>query len=352
MQITMKTFLKKTLIFLIVTSIIIGQIVCVASAETKKKPTCPASKALQNFDSFLAATISYDGFIEYWKEVFGYHNNCQYEDIMQVHSRIDALENDIRASFYSCRNEKIEMLKPQYYKAKAELFYVRNYVDTKDGNFIIVNIEKLSSDMKKQFSKDSSLISEGTLNEYFHEFMEKYKEHPKTYQKCKRNMWKEVNKKWKELEEHFKSLKKSTESKPKPPQKKNKTQSASAKNSAKNKGGSFLSKWLSTSINGQTPAKGLSAIQQEIQNKSPNFSPPTLQKLSNTFGNVEAKQEELVSKKEMLARYNIYYKQSGDQAFDDLKSQMKAMNATIKDTTRVIGKWKTCAKKVGSRQCK
>ncbi len=340
----------------------IGLFICgalsvnITSAQTQNTTQqCSPSVALSNWDDFLGATISVDGFENYWKEALGLYNKCQLNDIDALQSQIDNLQKQIRTSFYSCNNSRIEELRPQYFKLNAELYYVRNFIETSDGNFVKANESKLLENMISEFAKTTRQIDEGTLRKYFEEFKKKYADREKSYASCKNNKWAEVSKKWKELENNLKALESSANqiSKKSNSTAANSNQSANtAKNAPKNKGGSFLSKVLSATINKQDPSKSLDKIATDFQQQNPSIGTPNLDQLTSNFSSSQKSYATSLSKQQMLDRYQVLYKQSGDDAFTDLTKKMNVMNEVIKQSLPTLSKLGTCSKQIGARQCK
>ncbi len=335
-------------------SVIAGSMI--VSAQTIRPTSakqCSPQEAFRNWSEFLSAVASYEGFTEYWKEVLGYHSSCQYNDILAVHKKIDAIEKRIRTSFYACNNQAVDKLKPQYHKARAELFYVRNFVETKDGRLVPRNDQLLKTQMLEDFVKSRRVMGETELDKYFEEFKKKYASKNQEYAKCDDNQWKQVSKKWKELKENFKSLGGDLDKEFKAGQK----QIADAdktKNAPQGKGKSFLERTFSFTVNGQKPGKGFAQIGAEITKKAKEVvpRPPTLNQVGEAFARDQQVRLEKITKQEMLDRYTTRYKQGGDEALADLIVRMQGLNTTVKDTIPVLGKLGQCSQKIAKKQCK
>lgn len=344
----------------VTTAVLMIMLPATATAQTATdKPGCSTEKSLQDWDVFLSAVMSQEGFVDYWKEALGFYNTCQQQDIDAVQRRIEAIEKKIRQSYYACSYQRIEQLKTEYYKTRIELFYVRNYVYTKDGRFSLTNEAKLIEQMKTNFVVKQRYVSISKLNEYYQSFKKRYQDKPKQYQSCSQNKWSEVSKKWKELTENIENSSqrfkktvaaKKTITKPNTTKKDNK---AKVKDAAKNGASSFVGGFLEIGVNNKKISKGFSEVGAGISAEAQKIGrTPNISEATNKFFQSKEIELEKITKKEMLDRYDLIYSQAGDQAFSVVVTQMDEVNKTIKTTTPVIKKLTKCSESISSKQCK
>lgn len=155
----------------------------------------------RDFTTFLSATISYDGFTEYWKDILGRYNTniCQYKDIESLLLRITKVRQSLRQAFYVCA--ETQKLKDTYYKLEAELFFLRKYIDTDYGTFKETNEQELLKDFKDDFVINKGYFTNDQVIELFDTFKQKYTQRLTTYRNCKDASWQDLVDKWQEFKD-------------------------------------------------------------------------------------------------------------------------------------------------------
>src|SRR5262249_25140524 len=135
----------------------------------------------RDWGSFISSVISYDDFNEYFKDLFVRYsaNICLYTDIDSVQTKIKKVREQIRKAFFVC-DPNANKLKRTYYELQAELFFLRKFVDMKNGQMLVVPDQEVIKQLKSYFVINKNFLSNEDIQKLFDKFKQKYGEKTKT----------------------------------------------------------------------------------------------------------------------------------------------------------------------------
>lgn len=349
----MKTIIKiitsSILVFALVVGITLSMVplnfsgeknnIAFAQASTGKQIICRGDR---DFATFISATIGYDGFVEYWKDIiFRYNSNmCQYLDIDSLLNRLDKVRKKLREAFYFCGNTA--KLKTRYYELEAELFYVRKFIDTDNGQFIVINENQLFIDFKEEFS---DIFSDEDLLKLWNRLNSKYKTKIDTYKNCDNPTWENLVLKWKEFTESGGGI--STALK----------QAGSSiekswdrmENVDMNLGRKFVGGFVDASVNGLPLLEGLEQIGEELAKNFPD---------GYTFEQLQVAQD--VAKRDYdlaalragyLTQYKTLYGETSSKFTEKIVGRLQSLNNIIKATFPFENQTIACVRRIVNKQC-
>lgn len=308
------------------------------------------------FTDFISSSIAYDGFVDYWVDIFG-KNRCEQMDIENVLQKLKQVRTSIRQSFYSCDDDRAKTLGQTYNKLLAELYYVRHvtYTDQKNpkSRLSIVNPD-LYGAMQAKFVENKTYFSLDEFNKLYANLTQKYQKsldpsREGSYLNCNDPVFDELKDKWQEFLDTaggfgsgYEGAKKSIEREVK----------RLESNPAQNYGNTFW-RFVDANVNGLDPLDGLEQIYDQTKRDLP-FTDAGVSHKDLFEKATQATQQFTASKSkaEMLAKYEFLYLNTTDSLRDSLEKKLKTTNKIIKDTFRPLTDLGECVGTVYSRQCK
>jgi hypothetical protein len=296
-----------------------------------------------DFSVFLSALISYDDFVEYWKDIFVRYNAniCQYQDIDTLLKQITRVRKQIREAFYVCGDTG--SLTETYYRLEAELFFLRKYVTVIGGE--IVEPKDLIDDLQSYFVLDKGYFTQEKMLQLFNEFVAKYQPRMETYKKCTDPSWEALVTKWNEFKENAGGF---------GPAIKQAGASISKRwermaNTPIKQGAKFFGDFLDMNINGLPPLEGLQQIGDELERMYPG---------GYTFSDLQAAQslaQQSYDESTMLATYEAQYRALYGETSGKYTEQMIYRLTVLDDIINATGPYQNqtfqCARRILDKQC-
>lgn len=311
---------------------------------TGKEVFCRAG--WRDWDSFLSSVASYDGFVEYWKDIIIRYNAniCLYNDVDNLLKRLDKVRKQIRAAFYAC-DIQADNLRKSYYKLEAELYFVRKYINTANGNFLFENEKALRNLFIEYFVNDKQFFTLEENNNYFDEFLKRYKSRQEIYLNCKDPTWTNLIEKWNEFNENaagFAAFEEALETVSKKSQK--------VLNTPLDRTGNLLGGFVDLRINDLEPEVTLSEIAANLKRTFP--SGYTFEQLQTATDSEKRSHEENISREEFLIQYEHLYKESSGDIINEIVARLDYLDNTIRSTTaNEINQTAKCTKTVIDKTC-
>lgn len=319
-----------------------------SSSGTGQEAICRGDR---DWSTFISATLSYDDFAEYWKDIlYRYSDNiCHYTDIDSLLNRVNKAREQIRKAFYSCA--PTSTLKKTYYRLEAELFFLRKYIDTSNGNFIAVNPDKLHADLRNYFVLNKSFFTDEEMDQLFEEFKTKYDNRLSTYKNCKDANWTDLVNKWQEFKDNVLILFTDPKSAPA-------IQAATEDlqkhwdrmaNTPLDLGRFFTGDFLNASINGLPPQQGWDQIAAEFAKNSPQGY--TFEQLQAAKSIADASYEYSKMEAEFTMQYYTLYKEVSDTFTVETLDRLQALDGVIQSTFPFENQTEQCLKYIANKQC-
>ncbi|MBU1445768.1 hypothetical protein KKD70_00715 [Patescibacteria group bacterium] len=335
--------MKKIIIILTVLfSVMFNIISANAQVKSGKEALCE-----RDWSTFISATISYDGFVEYWKDIFYRYNKniCYYMDIDNILKKLEKAREQIRNAFLTCASTRAQSLAKTYYKLEAELYFLRNFVDLGNSKLIKVADEKVYQGFRDNFYINKSYFTEEEVLNLFKEFKAKYGDRiSKTYAECQDPGIKMIKDKWNSLVTNFKSMGGTGKA--------IKDHWDKSLNAPVQRTGQFLGGVLDVRLNGLPVKKGIDQIYNEIKKKMPITSAPTVIELQNKTAVESETYATKTDKATLMAEYEALYKNGSDTMSKDFENKVKELNEILKNTYKPIENMTDCTKATKDRQCK
>ncbi len=322
-----------------------------AVAETGKELIC--KNGSRDWITFLSAVISYDDFVEYWRDIIGMPpafinsrysaNYCLFLDVDNLLRQIKKAREQVRKAFYAC-DPNAESFKKNYYRLEVELFFLRKYVDVTSGQLIPLNENKLYNDLQEYFVIDKSFFSKEEIKVLYDKLLLKYKPRIDTYGNCSDPGWEDLILKLKELRDNVKSgfgIKDAAENIKKSF---NKVINAPLKRT-----GNFLGGLMDAKINGIDPKLALSDLMGEINKNLPDGY--TFDQLNKANLEDVSRYDNAVSKATYLAQYEGLYKNSSADIFTNIMGQLTTLEGIVTGTFNYINQTTQCTKGLLDKAC-
>lgn len=302
----------------------------------------------RDYQTFMSAIISYDGFIEYWKDILVRYNfnYCLYQDIENLYNRLGKVRKQVREAFYSCADETTtRRLRDTYYELETMLFFLRKYVDVDNGNFIVRKDEDVIEDLKGFYVFNSGIFTNEKIMQLYAEFKARYEPRTKIYADCEDASWQLVIDKWNEFKESAggitPALKQAKESAEK--------RWARLSESAKGIGDNFINGPFEVKINGLSAKEGLAQIAKEFEKNMP--SGVTFETLSATV----SAREQTYDYDRMQAKYEtdywVLYHDSSDEITRQIDNRLKLLDNIIINAFPFQNQTINCVKDINNHQC-
>lgn len=303
-------------------------------------------RAYQDWSTFISATLSYDSFYEYWNDIlYRYNSNiCHYYDIDSLLRRIDKVRKQIRNAFYSCADTT--HLKKIYYQLEAELFFLRKYINTKNGSFLVVGDDKIINDLRSYFVLNKNIYTDAQILTLFNSFKAKYSAKLETYSKCKDSTWQALVDKWNEFKENaggfgpaLKQAKRSFEKR-----------WARMAETSMNLGRPFFGGFVDLKINGLSAEEGWGQIMKELEKNTPGLG-VTIPQLQAAKSQSDIKFDFENQRAEYEIQYKALYKETSDEFTAMIVNKLSTLNSIITSTYPFQNQTIHCVKTIVNKQC-
>jgi hypothetical protein len=302
----------------------------------------------RDYQTFMSAIISYDGFVEYWKDILVRYNfnYCLYQDIESLYNRLSKVRKQIREAFYSCADEStVNRLKNTYYELETMLYFLRKYISVDNGTFIVRKDADVINDFHGLYVFNSGIFTSAKIMELYAEFKKRYEPRIPIYQNCKDADWQMVIDKWNEFKESAggitPALKQAKESAEK--------RWARLSESAKGIGDNFIGGLVDFKINGLPAKEGWGQIAAEFEKNMPGgvtFETYTATVAARTREYDYAKLEA-----EYDAQYLVLYRESSDEITRQIDARLKLLDNIIVNSFPYQNQTIHCVKDIKDQQC-
>lgn len=303
-------------------------------------------RGYQDWSTFISVTLGYDSFYEYWNDIlYRYNSNiCHYYDIDGLLRKIDKVRKQIRNAFYSCADTT--HLKKIYYQLEAELYFLRNYINTNNGNFLIVGDDKILNDLRSYFVLNKGYYTDAQILTLFNSFKAKYESKLQTYATCKDSTWQGLVDKWNEFKRDaggfgpaLKEAKRSFE----------KRWSRMSKTSM-NLSRPFFGGFADLKINGLSAEEGWGQIMEEFEKNAPGLG-VTMPQLQAAKSQSDVKFDFENQRAEYEIQYKALYKETSDEFTSMIVNKLSTLNSIISSTYPFQNQTINCVKTIVNKQC-
>jgi len=305
-------------------------------------------ECFDDWQFFITSQISFNEFKEFWEDIFVRYNKntCHYMDIYQLVKQLDAISIQIKDAYLSCNIDQTIKLNTKYLELKAEIYYLRNFIDIPGSDVQKIPDEKIFKLMRSEFVLNSTDFTDEELKTLFDKFVSKYKNKiTSKYKECKDADIETLKKKWDSFVKNIKSM--------------------------GDTGKSLKDNWgKATSL----PSKGMDNLIKGLENmrlnnlpsiKSPDEIVKDLLKQKAKSGSTEPTivetqtaiidtSEEFIRKvggASLRSQYEAKYKKGNDQVSSDYEKKIQQIIDVVTSTYDPLTKLKKCANKSGERQC-
>lgn len=105
---------------------------------------------LDGWRQFLSAFIGYEGFVDYWRDIFvlSWKWPMYFADINNVEMQLNKSRYAVMSAFMRCDTDRLASVTQAYYKLEAELYFLRHFVDVSGG---ILNFQTESRGNRNRF---------------------------------------------------------------------------------------------------------------------------------------------------------------------------------------------------------
>lgn len=347
-------YLKKLTIGLILTAMMAEQIAVVplAAAQTtvidasgtRRVESC--ANGGKAYDAFVSSVISYDGFVEYWRDIFERYNGnmCVYFDIDSLLNRINKAREQIRQAFYTC-DPNVTRLTQTYYELEGELFFLRKYVGFTGDGHVLFRSEK---DVKNQFIQylvyDKGFMGYDDAVKLFDRVLKKYKAREDAYINCKDPTWENLIQKWNEFKAHVGGLSSAKEA-----VETIRKRFDDATRAPKRSGGNLIQSLLDIKINGLDPETSLNDIGNELKKNMPGGV--SYENIQSASRKENYRYTEELSRTTYLAQYQQQYSEGSGEVVGKLLLLLNDLQTTIINTFPYIMQTTKCTKGLLDKTC-
>ncbi|GEM_PF-3777368 len=108
---------------------------------------------LDGWRQFLSALIGYEGFVDYWRDIFilSWKWPMYFADINNVEMQLNKSRYAVMSAFMRCDTDRLASVTQAYYKLEAELYFLRHFVDVSGG---FLNFQTESRGNRNRFRDD------------------------------------------------------------------------------------------------------------------------------------------------------------------------------------------------------
>lgn len=299
----------------------------------------------RDWGGFISSVISYNGFVEYWKDILVRYNAnmCLYLDIDNLMQKIDKTRELIRKAFYVC-DSSAPKLKKTYYELEAELFFLRSYVDVGNGQILIKPEKGVANDFTNYFVNDKGFFSKADADILLQKFMDKYNAKQDTYLNCKDPTWGNLIQKWNEFKTNlggFSAIKEAAESIKKSWDK--------IVNTPFKRAGGMLGGLLDAKINSLDPATAWGDIAKQFSDNSP--SGFTFDQFQAATASDNARVNQELTRANYLGQYTQLYQEGTANIVQEIIDRVDYLKTSIEGTYEFIDRTAACAKGVLDKVC-
>lgn len=147
---------------------------------------------LKGWRQFLSAFIGYEGFVDYWRDIFilSWKWPMYFADINNTELQLNKSRYAVMSAFLRCDTDRLGSVTQAYYKLEAELYFLRHFIDVSGGflNFKTDsrgNRDLFRDEMIKYFklrkASENPDQDKALFIGYFNEFEGKYRERANQY---------------------------------------------------------------------------------------------------------------------------------------------------------------------------
>ncbi|HMR00961.1 MAG TPA: hypothetical protein PKA32_01090 [Candidatus Gracilibacteria bacterium] len=299
----------------------------------------------RDWGTFISAALSYDDFVEYWDDILVKYNTniCHYTDIDNLLNRLNKVRKQIRNAFYACANT--EQLKKTYYELEAELFFLRKYVNADNGNFLVVDDEKLLKEMRDYFVINKGFFSDADIRTLFDRFKNRYEARLDTYKNCSDPTWAELVAKWNQFRETAGGIAPAVQQAGESFEKR----WDRVERTPWRRGGDYYLGFIDARVNGLPAEEGLDQIGNYLEEQLPE---------GYTFSQLQAAKElsdQNVNYLDMeatyLAQYQAQYGEASDTFVRRVVERMSLLQDIIEKTVPFQNQTIQCTKTINNKQC-
>lgn len=92
-------------------------------------------ECLKGWRQFLSAFIGYEGFVDYWRDIFilSWKWPMYFADINNVEMQLNKSRYAVMSAFLRCDTNRLKSVTQAYYRLEAELYFLRHFVDVSGG---------------------------------------------------------------------------------------------------------------------------------------------------------------------------------------------------------------------------
>lgn len=299
----------------------------------------------RDWSTFISSTVSYDGFVEYWDDILVRYNTniCHYTDIDGLLKRITKARKQIRNAFYACADTT--KMKKTYYELEAELFFLRNYVDTENGSFIVISDDKLVKEMRDFFVLNKGFFSDQEIIALFERFKSRYESKLKTYQNCTDPTWGALVEKWNQFKEDAGGIAPAlSQAKESFEKRWDRVEKTPWRN-----GDDFFGDFVDMRVNGLPAGEGFAQIGEALEESLPEGY--TFEQLQSAKTLSDNNLNYLSKEQEYLAQYQVQYGESSDQLTKNVMARLSLLQNIIKKTYPYQNQTIQCTKSINDKQC-
>lgn len=318
-----------------------------------------------NFLTFINSVIYSDsiseGILEPWKDITS-RNKCQSSDVYSLIIQRDKIRSLIRSAYLTCKPDKILDLRYAFYKANAEIYYVRHVVDgqisvglpytslklkkTEDASALYADPNVIMEAIKKRYVGEEK-ISEKQFPLFYENLVKKYEKRKEKYILCDEDL------SFKDLGDKFDKNKKKIGDETK----------KAYDDSVKRLGGRVenlvegvndvgfkdtIASMFKININKMTPMK---SYEDFLKNSSYLGSNPTAEDaLSHLYTESRTFDKETL-KKQLEAHFESLYRIGNDNAVEVMMEELALTDLAVIDGTKSLGKLLDCIKRLDKKQC-
>jgi len=341
----MKKVLKKLLVKILILSVITLNTSTVYSQNLEVNESC-----FEDWQYFISSQLSYNEFREFWNDIFDRYmkNLCHYQDIRQVINQQEALSEQIKEAYLSCNAEQAIELEEKYDELRAELFYLRNFIEIPVSDIQKIPDDKVYGLMRSEFVLNSVVFTEKELKPLFDSFTEKYKNKISTkYAKCKDPNFEALKERWDSFVENIKAL--STEQ-PQPSVNANWGRAISTPHKAIE---DFVGGIKNQRLNNLPAVKTPDEVVNELYKESEKTggAEPTIADIQSAVMKTAREYVKKAESASLRAEYEAKYKKGNDAVTSEYERKIQEIIDIAESTFDPFNKLKKCSKSAGERQC-
>ncbi len=297
----------------------------------------------REYSAFLSSVVSYDGFVEYWKDILVRYNSniCLYNDVDNILKQLTKARTQIRKAFYTC-DTSAPKLTNTYYKLEAELYFLRKYMNVEKDQITFASDKQVQNEMKDYFVLNKSFFSDEQVAKLYNSFKAKYATHQEAYAQCKDPTWTNLIQKWNEVKGTIGGAAnefKQTVSK----------RWDRAINTPLLRTGNLLGGLVDFKINGLDPETALSEITADLKKKFP--SGYTFPQLNAAKSADQTRAKNQISRTTYLSQYEFQYRETSADITENIIYRLKLLQSFIVGSYKPINQTYQCTASIVNKSC-